>query len=198
MSSRHRDLDEDDVRSRPSRNKSRPRSKDRPHHDDAILGMVTTVDRGRFTVMINEGTDDEHTLFAIKARELGRKGVLVGDRVGVVGDLAGGPDSLARLVTVHPRTSLLRRTARSFISIGIIFSMHRSAISLTASATSNANVLISDSGKLGTKLNSFAPAGFVYLTVAIFNTVPLLFFPDFNISQYKLYASSTACSTIVE
>jgi ribosome biogenesis GTPase len=29
----------------------------------------------------------------------------------VVGDLAGGPDSLARLVTVQPRTSLLRRTA---------------------------------------------------------------------------------------
>jgi ribosome biogenesis GTPase len=111
MSSRFRDLDEDDVRSRPSRNKSRPRSKDRPQHDDAILGMVTTVDRGRFTVMINEGTDEEHTIYAIKARELGRKGVLVGDRVGVVGDLAGGPDSLARLVTVHPRTSLLRRTA---------------------------------------------------------------------------------------
>jgi ribosome biogenesis GTPase len=111
MSSRHRHMDEDDVRSRPSRNKSRPRSKERPSHDNATLGMVTTVDRGRFTVMINEGTADEHTLYAIKARELGRKGVLVGDRVGVVGDLAGGPDSLARLVTVQPRTSLLRRTA---------------------------------------------------------------------------------------
>jgi ribosome biogenesis GTPase len=48
---------------------------------------------------------------AMKARELGRKGVVVGDRVRLVGDLRGGPDSLARVVQVHPREHVLRRTA---------------------------------------------------------------------------------------
>jgi ribosome biogenesis GTPase len=45
------------------------------------------------------------------ARELGRRAVVVGDRVAIVGDLSGGPDSLARIVRVEPRTSALRRTA---------------------------------------------------------------------------------------
>jgi ribosome biogenesis GTPase len=48
---------------------------------------------------------------AVKARELGRRGLAVGDRVALVGDTAGGPDSLARIVRLHPRTSVLRRTA---------------------------------------------------------------------------------------
>jgi ribosome biogenesis GTPase len=48
---------------------------------------------------------------AMKARELGRKGVVVGDRVSLVGDLRGGPDALARVVRVHPRDHVLRRTA---------------------------------------------------------------------------------------
>ncbi|MDP9417543.1 MAG: ribosome small subunit-dependent GTPase A, partial [Actinomycetota bacterium] len=48
---------------------------------------------------------------AMKARELGRKGVVVGDRVGLVGDLTGEPDALARVVRVEPRRSVLRRTA---------------------------------------------------------------------------------------
>jgi ribosome biogenesis GTPase len=48
---------------------------------------------------------------AMKARELGRKSVVVGDRVLLVGDLRGGPDSLARVVRVHPREHVLRRTA---------------------------------------------------------------------------------------
>jgi ribosome biogenesis GTPase / thiamine phosphate phosphatase len=47
----------------------------------------------------------------MKARELGRKGVVVGDRVGVVGDLSGEKDTLARIVRVEERASVLRRTA---------------------------------------------------------------------------------------
>ncbi|MGB2935312.1 MAG: ribosome small subunit-dependent GTPase A, partial [Nostocoides sp.] len=38
-----RDYDEDDVRVRPSRRGSRPRSKDRPAHADALLARVTAV-----------------------------------------------------------------------------------------------------------------------------------------------------------
>jgi len=102
-----RHLDEDDVRVRPSRSKSRPRSKDRPTHDNATPALVTTVDRGRFTVVTDDGT----TVLAIKARELGRKGVVVGDRVGLVGDVSDEADALARIVKIEERQTVLRRTA---------------------------------------------------------------------------------------
>jgi ribosome biogenesis GTPase / thiamine phosphate phosphatase len=107
----NRDLDEDDFRARPGRNKSRPRTRVRPDHSAAEIGFVVAVDRGRFTVMLDEGDSDERLLYAVKARELGRKGVLVGDRVGVVGDITGDHDTFARIVTIQERKSLLRRTA---------------------------------------------------------------------------------------
>jgi ribosome biogenesis GTPase len=98
-------LDEDDVRVRPHRG-TRPRSKQRPAHDDAVEGMVVTVDRGRYTVLV-----DGVEVTAMRARELGRKGIAVGDRVGVVGDRSGAPDALARIVRLAERTTVLRRTA---------------------------------------------------------------------------------------
>jgi ribosome biogenesis GTPase len=108
---RRRDLDEDDVRVRPGRGKSRPRSKERPSHDDAGAGFVVAVDRGRFTVVLGTPTEPGVEVYAVKARELGRKGVVVGDRVAVVGDLTGGVDTLARVVRVEPRATSLRRSA---------------------------------------------------------------------------------------
>ena len=103
---RGRDLDEDDVRVRPSRGKSRPRSKDRPSHADATTAMVVAVDRGRFTL----ATDDGTIVLAVKARELGRKGVVVGDRVAFTGG-GSGVDDLARVVRIDDRRTVLRRTA---------------------------------------------------------------------------------------
>jgi ribosome biogenesis GTPase len=47
----------------------------------------------------------------MKARELGRRAVVVGDQVSLVGDISGGDDVLARVVRVHERVSTLRRTA---------------------------------------------------------------------------------------
>ncbi|HWU24097.1 MAG TPA: ribosome small subunit-dependent GTPase A, partial [Nocardioides sp.] len=46
--------DEHDVEhyDRPRR-RTRPRTKDRPTHDDAVDGLVITVDRGRFTLLID-------------------------------------------------------------------------------------------------------------------------------------------------
>ena len=99
-----RELDEDDVRVRPPRS-TRPRTKSRPGHEDAALGTVVTVDRGRYRVRIADVI-----VTAVRARELGRRAVVVGDNVGVVGELTGGPDALTRVVRVEPRTSLLRRT----------------------------------------------------------------------------------------
>jgi len=106
-----RDLDEDDVRIRPGRGKSRPRSKERPSHDDAGAGFVVAVDRGRFTIVLGLPDDPGVEVYAVKARELGRKGVVVGDRVALVGDLSGTPDTLARVVRVDPRATSLRRSA---------------------------------------------------------------------------------------
>lgn len=101
-----RPLDEDDVRVRPGRG-TRPRSKKRPAHLDATPAVVTAVDRGRYTCELEDGT---HVL-AVRARALGRRGVIVGDRVAVSGDLSGVPGTLARIVTTATRTTVLRRTA---------------------------------------------------------------------------------------
>lgn len=106
-------LDEDDVRVRPGRTKSRPRSKDRPSHESAKEATVITVDRGRFTILGDAG--DVH--FAVKARELGRKGIVVGDRVEAVGmseqttPERGDREDFARIVRRLPRSTELRRTA---------------------------------------------------------------------------------------
>jgi ribosome biogenesis GTPase len=101
--------DEDDVRQRPSRGNNPRRSKDQPAHEDAIDAFVVTVDRGRITCA--PVSDHSRRITAVKARNLGRKGVVVGDRVGIVGDVSGDVGSLARIVRRDERRSTLRRTA---------------------------------------------------------------------------------------
>ncbi|CCG04842.1 ribosome small subunit-dependent GTPase A [Blastococcus saxobsidens] len=104
-------MDEDDVRVRPSRRGSRPRTRTRPTHEDAVPGLVIAVDRGRMTVRV-EGTDGGQVdVTAMRARELGRHGVVVGDRVRLVGDTSGRTDTLARIVVIEQRATSLRRTA---------------------------------------------------------------------------------------
>jgi ribosome biogenesis GTPase len=105
------EYDESAARVRPNPKGNRPRSKTRPEHADAVLGRVFSVDRGRFGVWIHEGTADERQVIATGARELGRGAVVTGDRVDVVGDLSGEDGSLARIVRVQPRETLLRRSA---------------------------------------------------------------------------------------
>lgn len=97
---------EDRIRSRPNPRGSRPRTKDRPGHADAVAGRVVAIDRGRYTTLV-AGRE----VLAMKARELGRKGIVVGDEVALVGDVSGSPDALARIVRVAERASVLRRTA---------------------------------------------------------------------------------------
>ncbi len=100
-----RERDELEAYDRPGR-RSRPRTKDRPDYSDAEEGMVVTVDRGRFTALV-----DGRTVSATKARQLGRTGVIVGDRVRLVGDTSGAEGTLARIVEVAERDTVLRRTA---------------------------------------------------------------------------------------
>ena len=110
-----RDIGTDDprVRVRPGRG-SRPRTKQRPSHADAVLGMVTRIDRGHYRIRLDDPGLTESSsgdITAMRARELGRGKVVVGDRVAVVGDTSGRKGTLARMVRIEERTTLLRRSA---------------------------------------------------------------------------------------
>lgn len=114
-SPRGRQWDESDVKVR-ARGRSRPRTKDRPSYKNAQFGMVIAKDRGRWGVVLDDGSADHpgapaHRVQCVRARHLGRTAIEVGDRVGVVGDTSGQPGSLARIVLLQERRSVLRRTA---------------------------------------------------------------------------------------
>jgi ribosome biogenesis GTPase len=126
---RYDHLDEDSVRTR-SRGRSRPRTKTRPEHEDAVTARVVAVDRGRYRCLpdpdgsgsgaspgagsVPSSTEHQDTadrlVTAMRAREL-RQQIVVGDRVGLVGDLSGVPGALARVVRVDERRTVLRRSA---------------------------------------------------------------------------------------
>jgi ribosome biogenesis GTPase len=69
------------------------------------------VDRGRYTCLMGQGTPGERMVTAMRARELGRRAIAVGDHVDLVGDTGGGTDALARIVRIADRSSVLRRSA---------------------------------------------------------------------------------------
>lgn len=98
---------------RPGRG-SRPRTKRRPAHSDAVDGFVTAVDRGRYTCLVGEpggSGADSRPVVAMRARELHRDAIVVGDRVALVGDTSGAAHTLARIVRIAQRSSVLRRSA---------------------------------------------------------------------------------------
>ncbi|MFF9563345.1 ribosome small subunit-dependent GTPase A [Leifsonia sp. NPDC014704] len=103
--------DESSIRSRPNPKGNRPRTKTRPEHADAQIARVLGVDRGRYTVLLDEDTPEERQVTAARASELRRNPIVTGDRVAVVGDTTGEEGTLARIVRVEPRATLLRRSA---------------------------------------------------------------------------------------
>ena len=105
MTSRGLSTDEHKAFERPGR-RTRPRTKDRPDYSAAAIATVVTVDRGRYRTLIAD-----REVSATKARQLGRASVIVGDDVRIVGDTTGEPGTLARIVAVEPRRTVLRRTA---------------------------------------------------------------------------------------
>ena len=90
-------FDESDVRVRPNPKGNRPRTKRRPAHADAVIARVLGVDRGRYTVLIDEDGPTEHEALAARARELRSQPIVPGTRPRSVGS--------------EPRTTLLRRSA---------------------------------------------------------------------------------------
>lgn len=105
------EYDESTVRSRPNPKANRPRTKQRPAHVDAVVGRVVTVDRGRYLCLVDEAAPTEREVISTRARELRSTPVVTGDRVDLVGDTSGDDGSLARIVRVHERRTLLRRSA---------------------------------------------------------------------------------------
>lgn len=105
-----RDSGTDDprVRIRPGRS-SRPRTKVRPDWSTRPLGQVIAIDRGRYDVIIRQGAPPVR-VSAVRAKELGRGTVVMGDIVRLTGDLSGRVDTLARIVAVEQRSSVLRRS----------------------------------------------------------------------------------------
>ena len=101
-----RNYDGENIRVRPARS-SRPRSKDRPDYSKSARALVIAVDRGRTTCLIESKAI---VVTAMKARELGKQSVVVGDQVKLVGDLSGEAGTLARLVEVESRRNELSRT----------------------------------------------------------------------------------------
>jgi len=103
------------VRARPNPKGNRPRTKRRPEHADAVTGMITGVDRGRYTALISAGEDDddprEREVIAARARELRKTAIVIGDRAQLVGDVSGAEGTLARIVGIQDRRSTLRRSA---------------------------------------------------------------------------------------
>ncbi len=89
------------------RKRSRPRTKDRPDYSGSPDALVASIDRGRYRCLLDDGT----AVTATKARVLGRKGVIVGDRVKLDGDVSGAAGTLARIVEVSERRTWLRRSA---------------------------------------------------------------------------------------
>ncbi len=89
------------------RKRSRPRTKERPTYDGAPKARIVTVDRGRFRCLL----DNDVVVTATKARVIGRKGVIVGDIVTLDGDTSGREGTLARIVEVAERRTILRRSA---------------------------------------------------------------------------------------
>ncbi|WP_022901608.1 ribosome small subunit-dependent GTPase A [Humibacter albus] len=107
----YEEYDESSVRVRPNPKGNRPRTKQRPEHDDAVEARVLGVDRGRYTVLVDEDSPDEHEAIAARARELRKQPVVTGDRVDIVGDTSGETGTLSRIVRIRDRHTLLRRSA---------------------------------------------------------------------------------------
>ncbi len=112
--------DDTRVRVRPPKSK-RPRTKRRPDYSKYPTGRVVGIDRGRFAVAVTptelQVTTKEGGAFgprqivaAVKAREIPKGSLVIGDVVRLTGDLSGRENTLARIVQVEPRENVLRRS----------------------------------------------------------------------------------------
>lgn len=88
------------------RKRSRPRTKDRPDYSSKPEARVVSIDRGRYRCLL-----DGRIVTAVRGRLIARKGIIVGDRLRLDGDTSADEGTLARVVEVLDRSTMLRRSA---------------------------------------------------------------------------------------
>ena len=88
------------------RRRTRPRTKERPDYSNLPVARVVSIDRGRYRCNV-----DDRRVTAVRGRLIPRKGVIVGDRVRLDGNVSGDEGTLARIVEVEERATMLRRSA---------------------------------------------------------------------------------------
>ena len=186
--SKFQDFDEDDIRQRPGKHKSRPRTKDRPSHKNSVTGIVITVDRGRFTVNLKNSNS---FIYAIKARDLGRKGVVVGDSVELVGVNENNPENMARIIKVNERRNTLSKSSDDIDSNEkILVSNVDNVAIVTSTTTPDPNTRLIDRTIIAAKLAGAEP--FIVATKTdLKNEVDLLkFYEPLNIKVIPINKTS--------
>ncbi len=99
-----------EPRVRQKKSRSKPRSKKRPQYTDAVDGLVIGVDRGRFKTIVSANASSETLVSCTKSSELRPESIVTGDQVKITGDVSGSPGTLARIVKILPRKTVLRRS----------------------------------------------------------------------------------------
>lgn len=186
--SKFQDFDEDDIRQRPGKHKSRPRTKDRPSHKNSVTGIVITVDRGRFTVNLKNSNS---FIYAIKARDLGRKGVVVGDSVELVGVNENNPENMARIIKVNERRNTLSKSSDDIDSNEKILVSNVDNVAIVTSTTNpDPNTRLIDRTIIAAKLAGAEP--FIVATKTdLKNEVDLLkFYEPLNIKVIPINKTS--------
>ncbi len=186
--SKFQDFDEDDIRQRPGKHKSRPRTKDRPSHKNSVTGIVITVDRGRFTVNLKNSNS---FIYAIKARDLGRKGVVVGDSVELVGVNENNPENMARIIKVNERRNTLSKSSDDLDSNEKILVSNVDNVAIVTSTTNpDPNTRLIDRTIIAAKLAGAEP--FIVATKTdLKNEVDLLkFYEPLNIKVIPINKTS--------
>src|SRR5699024_452789 len=108
---------DEDYRPRPNRRGSRPRTKNRPDHKDAVSGLVTAVDRGRYRVILADAAgeftaaapdpgskrqSDRHSTSVrpVRASTWRRRAIVPAAAATLVAATSGRDGALARLVEI--------------------------------------------------------------------------------------------------
>lgn len=90
---------------------SGPEGSDAQRNQPEQQGGATQQDQPGRGPAQQQGAEQAHTVTAVRATALRRRAIVPGDIVGLVGDTSGAQGSLARLVRLHDRATLLRRSA---------------------------------------------------------------------------------------
>ena len=101
-------------RIRADRRGTRPRTKTRPQHLEAVPGFVIAVDRGRYRSVVDEGLETERLVTCSRARELRKQGIVrIHERATVLRRSADDSDTVERIIVANADQLLMVVAAAS-------------------------------------------------------------------------------------